>query len=278
MIQNLTLNNGITIPQLGFGTWLVDASQATEVVGQALEAGYRHIDTAQGYRNEAEIGKALEASDISREDLFITSKLNNNNHKTEDVFSSFDKTLADLQTDYLDLFLIHWPLPMHYGGDFVSPWKAMIELLNAGRVRAIGVSNFEPEHLDRIIDATGVVPAVNQIEAHPYFPNDPARAWCREHGIAIEAWGPLAQGEILDDPIAREVGAGYGKTGAQAVLRWHIQRGDIIFPKSVNPDRMQQNLAIFDFELSTEDMVKIDSLDKGEAGRVGPHPNEFDSI
>jgi len=278
MIQNLTLNNGITIPQLGFGTWLVDASQATEVVGQALEAGYRHIDTAQGYRNEAEIGKALEASDISREDLFITSKLNNNNHKTEDVFSSFDKTLADLQTDYLDLFLIHWPLPMHYGGDFVSPWKAMIELLNAGRVRAIGVSNFEPEHLDRIIDATGVVPAVNQIEAHPYFPNDPARAWCREHGIAIEAWGPLAQGEILDDPIAREVGARYGKTGAQAVLRWHIQRGDIIFPKSVNPDRMQQNLAIFDFELSTEDMVKIDSLDKGEAGRVGPHPNEFDSI
>ena len=278
MIPDLTLNNDITIPQLGFGTWLVDASQATEIVGRALETGYRHIDTAQGYRNEAAIGKALSASGISRKDLFITSKLNNSNHKTEDVLASFDKTLEDLETDYLDLFLIHWPLPMHYGGDLASPWKAMIELLKSGRIRAIGVSNFEPEHLEQIIDATGVVPAVNQIEAHPYFPNNPARTWCREHGIEIEAWGPLAQGEILGDPIAAEVGLQYGKTCAQVVLRWHIQRGDIIFPKSMSPERMQQNLNIFDFELSAADMLKIDGLDRGEAGRVGPHPNEFDSI
>lgn len=278
MIPTIALNNGTTIPQLGFGTWLVAPEQAEDVVGRALDVGYRHIDTAQGYGNEKGVGAAVAASGIDRSALFLTSKLNNDKHAPADVRSSFDRTLTDLGTDYLDLFLIHWPLPTRYDGDFASTWKAMTELVADGRLRAAGVSNFEPAHLEKIIRETGVVPAVNQIEAHPYFPNTVARDRSIQHGVPVQAWGPLGQGTVLGDPVIAELSAETGKTDAQVILRWHIQRGDIVFPKSLSTERMRQNLEIFDFELSPDQIARIDALDKGEAGRVGPHPDVFDMV
>jgi 2,5-diketo-D-gluconate reductase A len=280
----IALNDGTTIPQIGFGTLNVPPDRAptrentektAQVVGVALELGYRHIDTAQSYGNEQGVGEAIAASGIRREDLYITSKLGNGNHRRDDVRRSFDETLEKLGLEQLDLFLIHWPLPALYAGDYVSTWQAMVDLVADGRLRTAGVSNFQPDHLDRIIDKTGVVPSVNQIEVHPYFTNVGARKASARHGVAVEAWSPLGQGVLLDDPAIGRIAAAHQKTTAQVTLRWHIQHGHIIFPKSMHRERMQENLDIFDFELSTEEMASLDGLDQGERGRTGPNPDTF---
>ncbi len=275
MIPTLTLNDGSRIPQLGFGTFLVPPDETERIVSEALAVGYRHIDTAQAYRNERGVGAAVTASGIARDDLYLTSKVWNSRHKRDDVLRSFDVTLSKLGVDRLDLFLIHWPVPTLYDGDFVTTWKAMLELVDQGALTSAGVSNFEPAHLDRIVAETGRAPVVNQIEAHPYFPNAVARAASHGHGTVVEAWGPLGQGSILGDPAIAVVAEEVGRTSAQAILRWHIQRGDIIFPKSMRRDRMQENFEIFDFKLSPEQLAAIDALDQGPDGRVGPDPNTF---
>jgi 2,5-diketo-D-gluconate reductase A len=286
-IPAITLKNGKRIPQLGFGTLNVppgrnptpaDTAKTAEVVGLALQLGYRHVDTAQMYGNEQGVGRAITESGIAREDLWITSKLANGNHRGDEVRRSFDETLAKLGLEYLDLFLIHWPLPTLYDGDYVSTWKAMTELLADGRLRSAGVSNFLPQHLDRIVGETGVVPVVNQIEVHPYFLNDTVREATQRHGMTIEAWSPLGQGRLINDPALRQIAGQQSKTVAQVILRWHIQHGHIVFPKSMQRERMQENLAIFDFELSDREVAAIDALDKGEAGRIGPNPATFDWI
>ena len=286
-IPTVTLNNETTIPQLGFGTLNVppgrdptpeNTAKTAEIVGLALELGFRHIDTAQMYGNERGVGDAIAASGIPREELWVTSKLGNGNHRPDDVRRSFDETLEKLQLDYLDLFLIHWPVPTLYTGDYVSTWRAMTELREDGRLRSVGVSNFQPAHLEQITEATGVVPAVNQIEVHPYFRNDAAREATRGHGIAIEAWSPLGQGAVLKDEVIERIAAGHGKTTAQVTLRWHVQHGHIIFPKSARPERMTENIRIFDFALADEDMAAIDALDRGEDGRIGPNPDKFDWV
>lgn len=277
-VPNITLNDGNTIPQLGFGTFQIEPEDTVEAVSKALEIGYRHIDTAQMYGNEAEVGEAIRNSGIDRGEIFVTSKLNNSNHEPDDARESLDKTLSDLGLDYVDLFLIHWPLPTQYNGDFVSTWQTMEEFKNDGRSRSIGVSNFQPDHLDKLAEETDTVPAINQIEVHPYFTNDDVRAYGQEHDIATEAWSPIAQGEVLDDSTLNEIAEKVGKTVAQVVLRWHIQRGDIVFPKSVTPERIQENFELFDFELDSDDMDATTALDKGEDGRTGPHPDKFDYI
>jgi 2,5-diketo-D-gluconate reductase A len=207
--------------------------------------------------------------------VFVTSKLNNSYHRPDDARRAFDGTLEALGFDHVDLFLIHWPLPTLYDGDYVSTWKTLEEFKEDGRARSIGVSNFEVDHLERLAAETDTVPAVNQIELQPYFQNREVRAYGEEHGIATEAWSPIKQGEVLDDPAVGEIAGRLGRTPAQVVLRWHIQHGFIVFPKSVTPERIRENFALFDFELETGDMEQIDSLDRGEAGRNGPHPNEF---
>ena len=275
MIPTIALNDNTQIPQLGFGTYLVDPTEAAKVVSDALEAGYRHIDTAQMYRNEAGVGDAIARSGISRDELYVTTKLSNANHERDTVHRSFGQSLTDLQVDYVDLFLMHWPLPTLYDGDFPATWAAMAELLADGRVRSVGVSNFQPAHLDRIITETGVVPVVNQIEAHPDFANDVARAASCRHGMAVEAWGPLGQGTVLDDAVIAGIADDLGRRPAQIILRWHIERGDIIFPKSTRPERMCQNLDLFDFALTVEQTAAVDALDRGDEGRVGSHPDTF---
>lgn len=281
-IPKITLTNGFAIPQLGFGTLAVQPSREASdanaeitagIVAHALKTGYRHFDTAQGYGTERGIGKAIASSGIPRDDLYVTSKLANANHAPDDVRRSFEQTLENLGLEHLDLFLIHWPLPTLYSGDYVSTWKAIAELVSDGRLRSAGVSNFLPEHLDRIIGATGVVPAVNQFELHPYFANRVTCEACLEYGIAIEAHSPLGHNrEPLCDPIIAGIASKRGKSTAQVILRWHIQRGNIAIPKSSRPERMRENIDIFDFELGSAEMAAIDALDRGEAGRVGPHP------
>ncbi|ROO85472.1 2,5-diketo-D-gluconate reductase A [Actinocorallia herbida] len=278
MVPTITLNDETTIPQLGFGTYLVPPEQTAETVGQALEAGYRHIDTAQMYGNEEGVGRAVAASGIPRDEIYLTSKLNNDSHRPDDVRASFEETLRRLGVERLDLFLMHWPLPTRYDGDYVSTWRAMTELVADGRLRSVGVSNFQPAHLDRIIAETGVAPAVNQIEVHPYFGNEAARAASLRHGVIVEAWGPLGQGKVLDDPVIARIADERGRTNAQVILRRHIQRGDVIFPKSTHRARMDENFALFDFELTEAETAAIDALDQGEAGRVGPDPDTFDWI
>ena len=287
MTPVINLNDGTTIPQLGFGTLNVPenrsgSEQATEItaeaVRQAIAAGYRHVDTAQMYGNEAGVGRGVATAGVPRSDVHITSKLSNANHRPQDVRRSFDETLRKLRTDQLDLFLMHWPLPMLYDGDYPSTWQAITGLKADGRLRSAGVSNFQPDHLDRIIRETGTRPAVNQIEVHPYFRNDAARHASQRHGIAVEAWSPLGQGAVLKDEVIERIAAGHGKTTAQVILRWHVQRGDIIFPKSARPERMTENIRIFDFALADEDMAAIDALDRGEDGRIGPNPDQFDWV
>lgn len=280
MIPTIELHDKTAIPQLGFGTFLVPPEETARVVSEALEVGYRHIDTAQGYGNEAGVGEALRRSGLAREDVYLTSKLTNSKHAPEDVRSSFDETLEKLGVDYLDLFLIHWPLPTRYDGDFVSTWKAMIGLLEDGRLRSAGVSNFEPDHLERIVGETGTAPVVNQVEVHPYFRNEAVRSACASHGVAVEAWGPLGQGKsgVLEDPAVLAAARAHGKTPAQVILRWHLQRGDIVFPKSMRRERMVENFDVFDFDLTAEEAAAIDALDKGESGRVGPDPKTFDRV
>jgi 2,5-diketo-D-gluconate reductase A len=277
-VPNVTLNDHRTIPQLGFGVFQVPAEQTQETVEAALEVGYRHIDTAQMYGNEAEVGAAVAAAGIARDDLWITTKLNNGFHRPDDARRAFADSLERLGLDQVDLFLIHWPLPTRYDGDYVSTWETLIGLREDGRARSIGVSNFEPAHLDRIVEATGVVPAVNQIEVHPFFGNEAARAAGAAHGIATEAWAPIAKGKVNDDATIQEIANRLDRTPAQVALRWHLQRGDIVFPKSTRRERMAENFAIFDFELGDDDLATITALDRGEDGRTGPNPNTFDLI
>ena len=277
-VPNITLNDGNTIPQLGFGVFQIKPEDTADAVKTALDIGYRHIDTAEMYGNEKEVGEGIRASGIPRDEIFVTSKLNNSFHEPDAARKAFDTTLSDLGFDYIDLFLIHWPLPTQYGGDYVSTWNTMIEFAKSGRSKSVGVSNFQVEHLERLAKETELVPAVNQIEVHPYLANDTVRKYGRDHGIATEAWSPIAQGKVLDDPVITDLAAEVSKSPAQVVLRWHIQRGDIIFPKSVTPKRVQENFALFDFELDSDAVAKIDALDKGEDGRVGPHPDTFDYV
>ena len=277
-VPSITLNNGVEIPQLGFGTYQIEPENTREAVKTALEVGYRHIDTAEMYGNEKGVGDAVRDSGLSRDEVFITSKLNNGFHEPDDARRAFDETLSKLGTDHVDLFLIHWPLPTRYDGDFVSTWKTFEEFYRDGRARSIGVSNFTPHQLRRLARETEVVPAVNQVEVHPFFTNDEVRAYGAEHGIATEAWSPIAQGLVLDDETITRIAGATGKTPAQVVLRWHIQRGDIVFPKSVTAERVQANFEIFDFSLTDEELSLSSALDKSEAGRTGPNPETFDYI
>jgi 2,5-diketo-D-gluconate reductase A len=270
-IPNITLNNGQTIPQFGFGVFQIEPKDTVAAVTTALEAGYRHIDTAEMYGNEAEVGEAIARSGLDRGDVFVTSKLNNGAHAPDDARASFDATLKALGFDYIDLFLIHWPTPDK--GNFVDTWKTFEEFYREGRARSIGVSNFQPHHLRRIHQDTDIIPAVNQIEVYPYFTQEDVRAFCAGHQIAVEAWSPLGQGAVLDDPVIRNIAERARKTPAQVVLRWHIQRGDIVFPKSVTPARVRENIDIFDFELSGADVEDITLLNKDE--RTGPNPDKF---
>ncbi len=278
MVPTIALNDGTQIPQLGFGTFLIPPDDTERIVGEALEVGYRHIDTAQAYRNESGVGRAVAASGIPRDELYLTSKVWNSRHRRDDVLRSFDVTLSKLGVDRLDLFLIHWPVPTLYDGDFVTTWKAMLELVEQGALTSAGVSNFEPDHLDRIVAATGRAPVVNQVEAHPYFRNEAARAASHKHSTVVEAWGPLGQGSVLSDPVIARIGQAQGRPNAQVILRWHVQRGDVIFPKSTHRGRMEENYRLFDFELSEQDMAAIDALDRGADGRVGADPNVFDAV
>lgn len=273
-VPNVKLNNRVEIPQLGFGVFQIEPSATREATLQALKAGYRHIDTAEMYGNEREVAEAIRDSGTNRADVFVTSKLNNGYHAHDRALEAFNRSLEVMKFNYLDLFLIHWPLPAV--GDFVETWRALEEIYRSGRARAIGVSNFQPHHIERLVSECAIVPAVNQIEIHPYFTQEEVRAFDREHGIATEAWSPIAQGQVLDDPTIVGVADRLRRTPAQVTLRWHIQRGDIVFPKTVTPGRMAENLALFDFELTADDMAAITGLHRN--GRRGPNPDEFNWI
>jgi 2,5-diketo-D-gluconate reductase A len=275
-VPDIMLNNGQSIPQFGFGVFQIKPEQTAEAVATALQAGYRHIDTAEMYGNEREVGEAISKSGLDRADVFVTSKLGNGAHLPDDARRAFDATLDALGFEYIDLFLIHWPLPTRYDGDYVSTWQALEEFYREGRARSIGVSNFQPHHLRRLHGETQITAAVNQIEVHPYLTQDDVRAFCAEHQIAIEAWSPIAQGDVLEDPTIVSIARSVGKTPAQVVLRWHIERGDIVFPKSVTPARIRENIDIFDFELSGADVEAISALNRDE--RTGPDPDKFDMM
>jgi 2,5-diketo-D-gluconate reductase A len=274
-VPTITLNNGVEIPQLGFGVYQVPPEETEGAVRAALEVGYRHIDTAEMYGNEEGVGAGIRASGVPREEVFVTSKLNNGFHAHDDALKAFDGTLDALGSDYVDLFLIHWPLP-GIDVDYVETWKALEEIYESGRAKSIGVSNFNAHHLRKLHGETEVVPAVNQIEVHPYLAQDELRAFNAQHQIATEAWSPIAQGKVLDDPTILRVAERYGKTASQVTLRWHVQRGDIVFPKSVTRSRVEENFDIFDFELSEDDLREITALDRNE--RTGPDPDTFNYI
>ena len=274
-VPTIRMNNGVEIPQLGFGVYQIDPEDTVEATRRALEIGYRHIDTAEMYGNEKEVGQAVRESGIDRGEVFVTSKLNNGFHARDDALRAFDGTLEALGFDVLDLFLIHWPLP-GIDIDYVETWQTMEQIYASGQVRAIGVSNFKEHHLRRLFAETEVRPAVNQIEVHPYLAQDDLRAFDADHEIVTEAWSPIAQGKVLDDPVVTGIAERAGRTPAQVVLRWHVQRGDVVFPKSVTPSRMQENFELFDFELSTADMAALSGLDRGE--RTGPDPDTFNYI
>ncbi len=279
-IPALTLNNGHAIPQLGFGVFQVPPDQVIEPVETALEAGYRLIDTAAAYGNEDGVGKALANSGINRDELFVTTKLWNADHGYDNALRAFDTSLSKLGLDVVDLYLIHWPTPGR--GEFVETWKALEKIYAEGRARSIGVSNFTIHHLNRLRSEATVVPAVNQIELHPRFPQDELRAYHREHQIATEAWSPIGQGQgLLDDPTVKTIADAHGKSPAQVVLRWHLQlggSGHVVIPKSVTPQRIRENLEVFDFELDDGEMAVLSSLSGGEhAGRIGPDPDHFNA-
>jgi 2,5-diketo-D-gluconate reductase A len=273
VIPDIMLNNGQRIPQLGFGVFLIPPPRTEAAVTHALQAGYRHIDTAEMYGNEAEVGQAISKSGLSRGDVFVTTKLNNDSHRPDDARRAFDSSLKALGFDYVDLFLIHWPLPTRYGGDIVSTWHTLEEFYSDGRARSIGVSNFQPHHLRRLHAEGEITPAVDQIEVNPYLTQDEVRRFCADHEIVVEAWSPLGRGSVLTDPTVDDIGRRYGKTPAQVVLRWHIERGDIVFPKSVTPARIRENIDIFDFELTGEDVEAMAALNRGQ--RTGPDPDTF---
>jgi 2,5-diketo-D-gluconate reductase A len=273
-VPEIALNNGVAIPQLGFGVFQIPPEETVAAVRTALEIGYRHIDTAEMYQNEAEVGQAIRESGIDPAEIFVTSKLNNGFHAHDAALSAFDDTMDKLGLERLDLFLIHWPLATV--SDFTETWRALEELYREGRIRAIGVSNFQIAHLRKLHAETDIPPAVNQIELHPYLTQEPLRAFNTEHGIATEAWSPIAQGAVLSDPTVTEIAEQYGKTPAQVVLRWHVQLGNIVFPKSVTTERVRENFEIFDFELNDADLSVISALNKDE--RTGPDPDKFDYI
>jgi 2,5-diketo-D-gluconate reductase A len=277
-IPNLGLNDGRTIPQLGFGVYQVPPGDTAEVVGAALLAGYRHIDTAQMYGNERGVGEAMRSSGLARDEIFVTSKLSNAWHRPDDARRAFDTTLADLGSDHVDLFLIHWPLPTLFDGDFVSTWRTLEDFHRDGRARSVGVSNFQVAHLERLAAFSETVPAVNQVEAHPYFANDAVRAYGHAHGIVTQAWSPLAQGRALSDPVVLEIAHRVHRTPSQVVLRWHIQRGDIVFPKTLSVARMRENIDVFGFQLEPRDLARLSTLEQGEVGRIGPHPDTFEWV
>jgi 2,5-diketo-D-gluconate reductase A len=273
-VPNITLNDGSQVPQLGFGVFQIDPAETKDATLTALEVGYRHIDTAEMYGNERGVGEAVRESGIDRGDIYVTSKLNNGFHARKDAIAAFGRTLDTLGLGYLDLFLVHWPLPAV--GDYVETWKAMEEILASGRVKTIGVSNFQQHHLQRLFDETRIIPAVNQIEVHPFLTQDDVRAFNSDHGIVTEAWSPIAQGKVLGDPTITAIADRIGKSAAQVTLRWHIQRGDVVFPKSVTRSRVEENFAVFDFELTAADVAAITALNKDE--RTGPNPDEFNWI
>ena len=269
MPEQIALNDGASIPQLGLGVWQVDPATTAKVVGWAIEAGYRSIDTAQGYRNEEGVGAAIRSAGVPRTELYITSKLRNGAHPRDAALRAFDDTMTKLGLEQLDLFLIHWPLPSQ--DKYVEAWKTLIELKEAGRIKSIGVSNFNQDHLERIIGETGVTPAVNQIELHPRFQQHDKRDFHARHDIKIESWSPLGSGKLIDDPTIGAIARKHGKTSAQTIIRWHLQQGLIVIPKSANKERIISNFDVNDFELDGEDMKAIEGMDSPD-GRTGPNP------
>ena len=265
--------DGTRVPRLGFGTWQLTGEACADAVRDAVAAGYRHIDTAQMYDNEAGVGEGIRAAGVAREDVFITSKLANGAHAPDDARRAFEGTLRALGSDYVDLFLIHWPMP-DGASDFEDTWRTLEEFRADGRARSIGVSNFEIAHLERLAAASDTPPAVNQIEVHPFHTNEEVRAYGAAHGIRTEAWSPLAQGAALTEPLIVDIARRIGCTPSQAILRWHLQRGDIVFPKTMSDARMRENIDVLGFELDSEDMAAISGLDRGPDGRMGPHPDE----
>lgn len=270
-IPKIKLNDGGAIPQLGFGLWKVADADAESVILNALKAGYRALDGAAIYRNEAGLGKAIQNSSLKREDLYITTKLWNDDQAN--AKQAFESSMDKLKLQYLDLYLIHWPSPKKE--TYVQAWKSLVELKKEGRIKSIGVSNFHVEHLNRIMDATGVVPVINQIELHPQFQQKELRAFHAKHNIQTESWSPLGQGQVIENPVIKSIAQKHGKTAAQVIIRWHIQNQLIVIPKSVTPSRIQENINVFDFTLDAADLSQIDKLDSAE-GRIGPNPATAD--
>ncbi|MCF1473961.1 MULTISPECIES: aldo/keto reductase [Rhizobium/Agrobacterium group] len=267
--SNITFSDGNSIPQVGLGVWQTPNSEAAPAVRSALSVGYRHIDTAAVYENEEGVGEGIRSSGIDRGDIFLTTKLWNNEQGFDNTLKAFDASLKRLGTDYVDLYLIHWPSP--HRGLFVETWKAFIQLKEEGRARSIGVSNFYPEHLKTIIDETGVVPVINQIELHPDFQQKQAREFHQAHNIVTQSWSPLGQGKLLDNPVIGKIAAKHGRTAAQIIIRWHIESGLVVIPKSVTPSRIEENFKVFDFSLDPQDMTEIAALDSSST-RIGPDP------
>ena len=269
-VPSITLSDGNKIPQLGLGVWQVDPAITAQVVGDGIKAGYRSIDTAEGYQNEEGVGAAIKAASVPRSELFITSKLRNGGHARDLALKAFDETMRKLGLEQLDLFLIHWPIPSQ--GKYIEAWKVLVELQKAGRIKSIGVSNFNQDHLERIIGETGVTPVVNQIELHPRFQQRDKRDFHKAHNIIIESWSPLGSGRMLDDATVAEIARKHRKSIAQTIIRWHLQEGLIVIPKSIHAERIAQNIDVLDFELDAGDLEKIRGLDRGKTGRVGSDP------
>lgn len=273
---DIPLRSHHRIPQLGFGTYKLAPESTQASVEFAFEQGYRHIDTAQMYGNEREVGAAVRASGIARDELFITTKLNNGNHEPEAARRSFAESLEAMGLDYVDLFLIHWPLSNLYADGYVKTWETMWEFVQDGRCHTIGVSNFQQHHLETLIERTGIVPAVNQIELHPFFQNRELAEFCRENSIVIEAWAPLVRGAVFGNEIVEHIASAHGCTTSQAVLAWHLAKNHVVFPKAANPDHIKENFGCINVNLTFSEVEAIDALDRGEAGRTGYHPDTME--
>ncbi len=272
MVPTITLNDGVQIPQLGFGTFQIDPAQTADKVKAALDTGYRHIDTAQMYGNEEGVGQAIADSGISREELFVTTKLNNDGHARDQAVKRLEESLDKLGLEYVDLYLIHWPQPTQ--NRYVETWQGFEDAKKAGKTRSIGVSNFNPHHLDKLAEETSTVPSINQIELHPHLSQAALREYHHNHGIATEAWSPIGQGQgLLEEPVLTDIAQRVGKSPAQVVLGWHLHHGNIVFPKSNTVSRIQENFQIFDFELSGDDIAQIDRMNADK--RIGPNPDDF---